>query len=126
MLNLLLFWLMKTLLKFLPLVTPLGFVHFFYGYNKVTGKISFSSEAKALISTCNDVTPFPPGCYYANGEFHVFNDIAEVSTIVEEPLAEISGHIRRKLERAVKKTSSCRCSNGLSLVRWFRFIIGLC
>lgn len=49
------------------------------------------------------MTPFPPGYYYANGEFHVFNDIAEVSTIVEEPLAEISGHIRRKLERAVKK-----------------------
>lgn len=48
------------------------------------------------------MTPFPPGYYYANGEFHVFNDIAEVSTIVEEPLAEISGHIRRKLERAVK------------------------
>ena len=82
---------------------PFGIRPLFYGYNKVTGKISFSSEAKALISTCNDVTPFPPGYYYANGEFHVFNDIAEVSTIVEEPLAEISGHIRRKLERAVKK-----------------------
>lgn len=82
---------------------PFGIRPLFYGYNKVTGKICFSSEAKALISTCNDVKPFPPGYYYANGEFHVFNDIAEVSTIVEEPLAEISGHIRRKLERAVKK-----------------------
>ncbi len=82
---------------------PFGIRPLFYGYNKVTGKISFSSEAKALISTCKDVTPFPPGYYYAGGEFHVYNDIAEVSTIVEEPLAEISGHIRRKLERAVKK-----------------------
>ena len=82
---------------------PFGIRPLFYGYAKTTGKICFASEAKALVKNCRDVAPFPPGYYYAAGKFHVYNNIAEVSAMVEEPLAEISGHIRRKLERAVKK-----------------------
>lgn len=82
---------------------PFGIRPLFYGYSKTTGAICFASEAKALIKACRDVAPFPPGHYYADGEFHVFNDISESSVIVEEPLTEITGHIRRKFERAVKK-----------------------
>lgn len=82
---------------------PFGIRPLFYGYAKTNGKICFASEAKALINNCRDVTPFPPGHYYAHGQFHLYNDISRVDIMVEEPLAEISGHIRRKLERAVKK-----------------------
>ena len=82
---------------------PFGIRPLFYGFAKKTGKICFASEAKALIKTCDQVTPFPPGNYYAHGEFHVYHDISKVDLMIEEPLAEISGHIRRKLERAVKK-----------------------
>ncbi len=72
-------------------MTLLEFAHFFYGYAKKTGKICFASEAKALIKNCHDVAPFPPGYYYAAGEFHLYHDISKVDVIVEEPLAEISG-----------------------------------
>lgn len=82
---------------------PFGIRPLFYGYAKSSGKICFASEAKALVSQCRDVAPFPPDNYFANGEFHVYNDISDTDILKEESLAEISGHIRRKLERAVKK-----------------------
>ena len=82
---------------------PFGIRPLFYGFANSNGQICFASEAKALLKNCHDIMPFPPGNYYSEGQFHVYNDISFSSALTEAPLAEISGHIRRKLVRAVKK-----------------------
>ena len=42
---------------------PMGIRPMFYGYTKEDHKISFASEAKALIDYCEEIMPFPPGHY---------------------------------------------------------------
>lgn len=80
---------------------PFGIRPLFYGF--ADGKISFASEAKALVKFCNDVKPFPPGFYYADGDFHRYHDVSNVSKIVEAETNEICKNIREKFEFAVKK-----------------------
>ena len=54
---------------------PMGIRPMFYGYTKEDHKISFASEAKALIDYCEEIMPFPPGHYYKDGEFVCYNDL---------------------------------------------------
>jgi asparagine synthase (glutamine-hydrolysing) len=82
---------------------PIGIRPLFYGFEKETGKISFSSEAKGLMDFCNGVKPFPPGHYYKNREFHKYNDIADPKQIIDEDVETITGKIKDKLETAVIK-----------------------
>jgi asparagine synthase (glutamine-hydrolyzing) len=82
---------------------PFGIRPLFYGYEKETGSISFASEAKSLVGFCDNVQPFPPGYYYADGEFILFNDIATPKTMIEAPLPEITKNIREKLIAGVIK-----------------------
>ena len=82
---------------------PIGIRPLFYGFEKETGKISFSSEAKGLIDFCRGVKPFPPGHYYKDGEFHSYNDIADPKVIVDEEIETITKKIKDKLEAAVIK-----------------------
>jgi asparagine synthase (glutamine-hydrolysing) len=94
---------------------PFGIRPMFYGYANDSDSICFASEAKALVQSCHDVAPFPPGYYYADGEFHLYHDISKVQHMVEEPLAEVAGHIRRKLERAVIKRLHADAPTGFLL-----------
>ena len=82
---------------------PIGIRPLFYGFEKETGKISFSSEAKGLIDFCRGVKPFPPGHYYKDGEFHSYNDIADPKVVVDEETETITKKIKDKLEAAVIK-----------------------
>lgn len=82
---------------------PFGIRPLFYGYEKKTGKISFASEAKGLVGFCDGIKPFPPGYYYSDGEFILFNDIAESEQMIEAPVDELAVNIREKLETAVIK-----------------------
>ena len=81
---------------------PIGIRPLFYGFTK-TGSISFSSEAKGLIEFCDGVQPFPPGHYYRDGEFHVYNDIADPKMIIDEDEEVIVKNIREKLEAGIIK-----------------------
>lgn len=54
---------------------PIGIRPLFYGFH--AGQISFASEAKALVDLCDEVYPFPPGHYYAQGEFVSYQDLYE-------------------------------------------------
>ncbi|MCO4753627.1 MAG: asparagine synthase B [Bacteriovoracaceae bacterium] len=81
---------------------PMGIRPLFYGYSS-SGEICFASEAKALLELCRDVTPFPPGHYYAGGEFISFKDLSIVESYSNDTLDEVCSKIRVKLEEAVKK-----------------------
>ncbi|MDR3156808.1 MAG: asparagine synthase B [Lactobacillales bacterium] len=82
---------------------PFGIRPLFYGYDKETKKIAFASEAKGLVEWCENIKPFPPGHYYMNGKFYLFNDISNSKKMVEKPLDVLCDGIRWHLERAVIK-----------------------
>ena len=82
---------------------PMGIRPMFYGYTKEDHKISFASEAKALIDYCKDIMPFPPGHYYKDGEFICYNDLSESKFINNDDFNTIFTNIRTKLISAVEK-----------------------
>ncbi len=82
---------------------PMGIRPMFYGYTKEDNKISFASEAKALIDCCKDIMPFPPGHYYKDGEFICYNDLSESKFINNDDLETIFENIKHKLEKSVEK-----------------------
>jgi asparagine synthase (glutamine-hydrolysing) len=82
---------------------PFGIRPMFYGFENETGAICFASEGKGLINFCRDVQPFPIGSYYKNGEFVRYNDVGNVSMMVEAEDEELAATIREKLETAVIK-----------------------
>jgi asparagine synthase (glutamine-hydrolysing) len=81
---------------------PIGIRPLFYGYTK-SGKISFASEAKALLPFCKKVTPFPPGHYYFDGEFVEYNDIYQEKTIVDDSLDLVLKNIHDLLIEGIEK-----------------------
>ncbi|MDR1473673.1 MAG: asparagine synthase B [Lactobacillales bacterium] len=82
---------------------PFGIRPLFYGYDKKKQKIAFASEAKGLIAWCEKIMPFPPGHYYTNGEFHLFNDVGNSKLMIEQPLDVLCEGIRWRLKHAVIK-----------------------
>lgn len=82
---------------------PMGIRPMFYGYTKKEHQISFASEAKALMSLCENVMPFPPGHYYLDNQFVCYNDLSDVKTICTDDLETIAYQLRIKLEKAVEK-----------------------
>lgn len=82
---------------------PMGIRPMFYGYTKEDHKISFASEAKALIDYCEDIMPFPPGHYYKDGQFICYNDLSDPKFINNDNLNVIFTNIKTKLISAVEK-----------------------
>ena len=82
---------------------PMGIRPMFYGYTKDNNKISFASEAKALIDYCDDIMPFPPGHYYKDGQFICYNDLSDSKFINNDDLNIIFTNIKTKLISAVEK-----------------------
>ena len=81
---------------------PIGIRPLFYGYDK-DGNIAFASEACLLVPFCRDVSPFPPGHYYKDGQFVCYRDIAAVKAYTRGSIEAIAAHIQNKLICAVKK-----------------------
>lgn len=94
---------------------PMGIRPMFYGYDKQTGGIAFASEAKALVPFCRDIMPFPPGHYYADGEFICYNDLADLKMVVEQDVDTITQQLRHKLEAGVIKRLSADAPLGFLL-----------
>lgn len=82
---------------------PMGIRPMFYGFTKNEHKICFASEAKALVSLCDDIMPFPPGHYYLNDSFVCYNNLSDVKNINTDQLDTIAYQLRTKLEKAVEK-----------------------
>ena len=81
---------------------PIGIRPLFYGYSE-SGRIIFASEAKNLTDIADEVRAFPPGCYYADGEFVRYSDPAFPGETVREDMETVTRNIREKLVAGIKK-----------------------
>ncbi|MHB1151218.1 MAG: asparagine synthase B [Eubacteriales bacterium] len=81
---------------------PIGIRPLFYGTDK-HGNMLFASEAKSLLGLTDRTYPFPPGHYWADGEFVCYCDIAEVKQICYDNINTICKNIHDKLVSGVEK-----------------------
>ncbi|MBQ9414433.1 MAG: asparagine synthase B [Clostridia bacterium] len=81
---------------------PIGIRPLYYGYDE-SGVILFASEAKNLVGLTNEIKPFPPGCYYKDGGFIRYSDIAAVDAVCYDDLETVCKNIREKLIAGVEK-----------------------
>ena len=81
---------------------PIGIRPLFYGYDQ-NHNIVFASEAKNLVSIVEQIFPFPPGHYYADGKFTCYLDITKVDEVITSDLETICSNIHDKLVEGVKK-----------------------
>ena len=65
--------------------------------------MAFASEPKNLVGLCETILPFPPGCYWADGQFVRYADAAHIDqfTMVDEDTA--CAHLREKTHRGREK-----------------------
>lgn len=88
--------------SFIAARDPIGIRPLYYGYDK-NGQIVFASEPKNLVGLASTIMPFPPGCYYMDGKFFCFRNIATVDAVCEDGLEEICRNIHDKLVAGVEK-----------------------
>ncbi len=88
--------------KYIAARDPIGIRPLYYGYDP-EGNIIFASEPKNIVGLADEVMPFPPGCYYEDGEFTYYNDVAAVKAVCTDDLDTACGKIRDKLISGVKK-----------------------
>ena len=81
---------------------PIGIRPLYYGYDE-DGVILFASEAKNLVGLAEIIRPFPPGCFYREGRFVRYSDIAYVETSGNDNLETVCRNIREKLTAGIKK-----------------------
>lgn len=81
---------------------PIGIRPLFYGYTE-NAEIVFASEAKNLVGLVGKIYPFPPGYYYANGQFTQYYDPTHVETVVKDDLETVCRNIHDKLVEGIRK-----------------------
>ena len=82
---------------------PIGIRPLYYGYDE-DGVIVFASEPKNLVGLCDRIMPFPPGHYYANGEFVCYRNPSKVKGgYSDDSVDEIAKNIHDKLLLGIEK-----------------------
>ena len=81
---------------------PIGIRPLFYGYTD-NHKICFGSTAKSLMPIAHDIKPFPPGCYYKDGEFIRYSTIYHADSYSSDTLEAVCKNIHDKLTFGVEK-----------------------
>ncbi|MGI5978853.1 MAG: asparagine synthase B [Oscillospiraceae bacterium] len=81
---------------------PIGIRPLYYGRD-AGGNMVFASEPKNLVGLCDTIFPFPPGCYWADGKFTRYCDIAERREAEPDDLETVCTNIRQKLAMGVAK-----------------------
>ncbi|KIR03531.1 Asparagine synthetase [Lachnospiraceae bacterium TWA4] len=77
-----------------------------YGNAKQEGNkegIVFASEAKNLVGLVDEIKPFPPGYYYADGKFVCYKDATKVTQVIDDDIDTICAQIKQKLIDGVAK-----------------------
>ena len=87
--------------SFIAARDPIGIRPLFYGYTE--DGIIFASEAKNLVGLTDEIMPFPPGHYYADGRFVCYRDMTEVHTVITDDLETVCANIHDKLTAGVLK-----------------------
>ena len=84
---------------------PIGIRPLYYGEDAF-GEMAFASEPKALLPLCRTIRPFPPGCYWRQGEFHQYLDVTEAagerSPAAAADLETVCDGIRERLTASVE------------------------
>ena len=88
--------------SFIAARDPIGIRPLYYGYD-ADGAIVFASEPKNLVGLCARILPFPPGCYYKDGAFIRYRDIAATGEVCRDDLETVCGSIREKLTAGIRK-----------------------
>lgn len=88
--------------EFIAARDPIGIRPLYYGYD-AKNNIVFASEAKNLVGLVGEIKPFPPGHYYKNGEFILYNDIAKTDIFCYDNIDTICKNIHDKLIAGVEK-----------------------
>lgn len=81
---------------------PIGIRPLYYGVLE-DGGMAFASEPKNLVGLCETILPFPPGHYWADGEFVCYADPAHVEQYVMEDEATVCTRLHDLLIEGVKK-----------------------
>ncbi len=81
---------------------PIGIRPLFYAYD-ADGAIMFASEAKSLIALSSCIKAFPPGCYYKDGQFVRYSDIAAVQQYCYDDYDTIFIKLHDKLKAGIVK-----------------------
>ena len=81
---------------------PIGIRPLYYGIRE-DGTYVFASEPKNLTGLVSEITPFPPGHYFKNGEFIKYRDMSEVREYRFDDMDEVSSKIHDLLTAGVKK-----------------------
>jgi len=81
---------------------PIGIRPLYYGYDH-DGAVIFASEARNLVGIVEKISPFPPGYYYADGEFHCYRDMTRVTSFRYDDLDVICSSIHDKLVAGIEK-----------------------
>jgi asparagine synthase (glutamine-hydrolysing) len=82
---------------------PLGIRPLFYGFERVSKKIIFASEVKAIIDYVDQVFPFPPGHYYIDGIFTQYTDIYDINSYHNDTFDVMFQKIKDKLTKGILK-----------------------
>lgn len=88
--------------KYIAARDPIGIRPLYYGYDK-TDTIVIASEAKNLVGFVKKIMPFPPGHYYADGNFHCYCDLSKIGEICYDELETACRNIHDKLTSGVEK-----------------------
>ena len=88
--------------EFIAARDPIGIRPLYYGYSE-SGHILFASEPKCLLGLADRIMPFPPGCFYRDGRFVRYRDIAQVDEVCRDDLDTVCANIHEKLILGVEK-----------------------
>ncbi len=81
---------------------PIGIRPLYYG-RLPDGKMAFASEPKSLLGLCAEILPFPPGCYWADGQFTRYADPAFVEQYTMADEKTVCRELRARLIAGVEK-----------------------
>lgn len=81
---------------------PIGIRPLYYGV-LADGGMAFASEPKNLMGLCETILPFPPGCYWADGEFVRYADAAHVDQFAMADEETVCARLHELLIDGVKK-----------------------
>ena len=74
---------------------PIGIRPLYYGISH-KGAYVFASEPKNLMGLTDKILPFPPGCYFKDGDFIKYRDMSEVKEYKSDDLEMIYDRIHEK------------------------------
>ena len=81
---------------------PIGIRPLYYGIRQ-DGTYVFASEPKSLTGLVDEIMPFPPGHYFADGRFVCYRDMSDVAQYSYDDPETVSQKIHDLLIRGVEK-----------------------